>query len=229
MSFKENRDAISIANRALSKVGHAGITGDIDTAAGEAGRQLRLHYKPVVRELLEQHHWNIATQRTALVATTNTRSSEWPFAYAAPSNMAFPVSVNLPNETTSGTIAYYRGVQGLLAKLYGRSMMLYSGGVIYSMMGDAELEFVSYNITEGDFTEQFESMVVNFLAARLAYALPKDAKLGADLEREAIGKLNTVIANNLNEQQPRYDTRPSEGELARAGIDPYMAGFSGTY
>lgn len=228
MSFKENRDAISIVNRALSKVGHAGITGDLDSAPGEPGRQARLHYKPVVRMLLSKHHWNLATKRAALVGTVNNRAGEWPFAYASPANMAFPVGVNLTAAQTS-VVSYYVGVRGLVARLYGRPLFAYSGGFIYSIVSDAELEFVSYDITENDFTDDFEEMVVAFLASRFAYALPKDAKLGATLEREAIDKLNGVIANNLNEQGNRYGDTPSEAELARAGVDPTLAGLTQLY
>ena len=229
MSFLETRSDISICNKALSRIGQATLSGTLDDPANNAklaARECRLHYKGTVRRLLEEHHWNLATKRQVLVENaTNERSLEWPFSYAAPSEMAFPVSLQVPGSSTA-PVAYYRGVGGLLAKLYGRPYFTYSGGVLYSYLGPAEVEFTSFDITEHDFTQQLEDMIVLFLAAKLAYSVAKDNTLGNLIKQEAINELNKVYANNLNEQQPRYDQTPSESELARAGVDPWLAGFS---
>lgn len=232
MSFQETRSEIDICNKALSRIGQQSLSGSLLDPANRnklAGRECALWYKTTVRRLLEQHHWNMATERASLVAVTNSRALEWPYAYAAPTDMAFPVSISpLPSGVAAGAIGYYRGVQGLLAKLYNRPMFLYSKGIIYSFQTDAEIEYVSFNITEQDFTQEFEDLVVEFLSAKLARSVAKDTKLAAEYEQQAIKGLNAAIANNLNQQRPRYDMLPSESELARAGVDPWLSGFIGT-
>ncbi len=228
MSFQENRSAINICNKALSRIGQQGLSGSLTDPANlnkHSGRECNLHYVPTVRRLLEQHHWNLATRRIGLVANVvNDRSGEWLVSYAAPSDMAFPTSLS-PLPTSTGQISYYRGIGSLLAKIYNRPLFLYSGSTIYAMAADAELEYVSLDITEQDFTQELEDMVVAFLSSKLAYSVAKDETMGARFKQEAISDLNLVIANNLNQQRPRYDLQPSEAEMARSGVDPWLAGF----
>jgi hypothetical protein len=228
MSFMEPRSDINICNKALSRIGQTQLSGTLDAPTGpnnNASRECRLHYKGVVRAVLEAHHWNMATRRQSLVEVVNERSLEWPFAYAAPADMAFPVSMHTPGSETIGPVAYYRGIGGLIAKLYGRPYFTYSGNVLYSVLGPAEVEYTSFNISEQDFTQEIEDVIVLYLAAKLAYSLAKDTKLGNEIKQEAINQMDAAIARNLNQQQPRYDQVPSEAELARAGIDPWMAGY----
>lgn len=232
MSFLENRSDISIANKSLSRIGQVGLSGTLDNPVGNsnAARECRLHYKPTVRWVLEQHHWNLATKRQTLVEVTNTRLIEWGFAYAKPSDMAFPVGIYTPGDATvAGPISYYRGLKGLMAQLYGKPLFTYSGGVIYSFMGPAELEFTSFDITEQDFTEQLESVIVLFLAAKLAYSVAKNHDMGNAIRQEAFSELDRIIAANLNEQQPVYGNTMSEAEMARNGWDPWVGSFGPRY
>ena len=228
MSFQEARSAIDICNKALSRIGQQPLSGALNSAANlnkHAGRECNLHYKATVRRLLEQHHFNLATRRVGLVANgTNDRSGEWLVSYAAPSDMAFPVSIS-PLPTSTGQISYYRGIGSLLAKIYNRPLFLYSGGTIYSMTAGMELEYVSLSITEQNFTQELEDIIVEFLSSKLAFSIAKDETMGANFEKKAISSLNLIIANNLNQQRPRYDMLPSEAEMARSGVDPWLGGF----
>lgn len=229
MSFLENRSDIDICNKALSRIGQASLSGTLSDPANNAklaGRECQLHYKSTVRWILEQHHWNLATARQALVeAATNARSLEWGFAYLKPSEMAFPVGIYTPGDATSGSISYYRGLKGLMAMLYGKPLFTYSNGIVYSMLGPAELEFTSLDISEQNFNQQLEDIIVLFLASKLAYSLPKDHRMGNEIKQEALSELNRAIAANLNEQQPTYGNHMSEAEIARNGLDPWIASF----
>lgn len=228
MTFQENRSDINICNKALSRIGQTTLAGTLDDPANnakQAGRECKLHYKPTVRGVLEAHHWNLATKRGALIETTNTRSMEWPFAYAKPADLAFPVSLNVPGETVAGPVSYYRGLKGLYANFMGHPLFTYSGSVIFSYLSPAELEYTSLDITEQDFTQQMEDIIVLFLAAKLAYSLAKDHRMGNEIKQEAIAELDKAIAGNLNEQQPTYGNTISESELARNGVDPWLYGY----
>lgn len=227
MSFIETRSDIDIVNKALSRIGQVGLSGTLETPAGNsnAGREARLHYKATVRWVLEQHHWNLATKRQTLVEVTNDRSIEWGFAYAKPADLAFPVAIYTPGDAAAGPISYFRGLKGLFAQLYGRLLFTYSGGVLYSFMGPAELEFTSFDITEQDFTEQLETLIVLFLASKFAYSVAKDHRMGNEIKQEALTELDRAIAGNLNEQQATYGNHMSEAEMARNGFDPWVASF----
>lgn len=226
MGFQEPRSDVSICNKALSRVFQQPITSLSDPANKLASRECNRWYKTVVRTLLEKHHFGIATKRVALVAGIGSRE-EWAYAYVQPSDLAFPVSVQPWGSNGTTQINYYRGIGYLIGQLYGRAIFRQEGGVLYSSMPDATLDYVSFDITEHNFTQTFENLVVAFLSAELANPLAKDRQLANDLRTEATNMLNQAIANSLNATQPRYGDGPSEAELARAGGDPRLYGAGG--
>jgi len=213
MSFKEFTSAVSICNMALGMVSESKIITSVDDP-GAVAAACKRWYKPVVARLLETHHWGLATKRLNLSAITNTRGNEWLYAYAVPDDMAFPVGFALGNGTS--TISYFRGLAGLLGMLNGRPIFQYQNGTIYTHI-EGELEFVSFDITEADFTATFANIVVLMLASRLALELPKDFELSDALESKATAQINVAITQNLNAGHPRYGQMASEGELARGG------------
>ena len=228
MSFLEPRSEISICNKALSRIKQAQLSGSLDDPANlnkHAARECRLWYKTIVRQVLSMHHFGLATKRVPLVSKpVNDRSAEWANAYIPPTDMAFPVMIQ-PSTGSASVVSYYVGVGFILARLYGRPLFLFQSGTVYSQVADGELEYVSLDITEQDFNEAVEGLVVLFLASVLARSVAKDDKLAADLHNEATTRLNIDIAQNLNMNQPRYDNVVSETELARAGYDPGILEF----
>lgn len=214
MGFQEARGPIQICNRALDRISQQPITGSLDNPLNNAARVCARHYKAVVRSLLEQHHFGLATKRQALVTVTNDREGEWLVAYQPPSDMAFPVNFTL---YSGSQISYYRGLGALFGMISGRPAFAYAGGVLYAQVADATLEYVSLDITESDFNQTFENLIVTFLAAVLAEPIAKDRQLGKELYEEGMSKLNWAIAQNLNIGGPRYGDTPSDTELVRAG------------
>lgn len=214
MSFIASRSAIDICNKALGRVGNARIAGSLDNPTTPAAQHCALLYPTVVRTLLEQHHFGLATRRATLIATTNDRESEWVGAYVAPNDMAFPVSI-LPYP--AGQVAYYKALGALLGMISGRPVFRYENNRLYTMLADVQLEYVSLDITEADFNQTFENLVIVFLASELANVIPKDRALAKDLYEEGMTKLNQAIAQNLNMQQPTYGNMPTETEVARGG------------
>lgn len=227
MGFQEPRSEISICNKALSRIFQNQLSGSLDDPGNQnktAARECRLWYKTIVRQVLSMHHFGLATKRVPLVQNmVNNRSAEWLYSYIPPTDMAFPVMIG--PYALSGTVSYYVGVGFVLARLYGKPLFRYEGGVIYSQVADASLDFVSFDITEQDFNEAVEALVVLFLAAVLARSVAKDQKLGSEIHNEATTRLNIEIAQELNVNQPRYDMNVSDAELARSGFDPGILQF----
>jgi hypothetical protein len=228
MSFQEVRTELSVCNKALAKILQQPLSGSLLDPANQSKSSARncvLFYKSTVRSLLEAHHWGMATKLAPLVAAvTNARSSEWLYAYQRPSDMAFPVTLT---PYSSSQIAYYAGLGHLLGVLSGRPLFRYEGEIIYASLAGAELEYVSYDITEADFTQTFEDLVVIFLAAQLATPVAKDRALAKDIYNEGVTKMNSAIAHSLNAQGHRYGDFVSEAELARgsAFVDRAVMGW----
>lgn len=227
MSFAEPRNAITICNHALDRISQQSISGSLDNPISNVAKICARKYKLVVRTLLEQHHFNLATKRTTLVEVTNARAGEWTAAFQPPTDMAFPVGFSAFG---SAPVAYYRALGALIGTLGGRPAFSYVGGVIYSNLGVTDLDYVSYDITEQDFNQDFENLVIIFLAAELAHPIAKDRGLGKDLYEEGMAKLNWAIAHNLNLQGPTYGNTPTETEITRGGgYSEFLGVMGGTY
>lgn len=212
MSFKVAMSDVLIWNEALALLPAEPVT-NIDEQSLEA-RECRRFYKPVVAEMLEAHHWGLAVKRVALAGVANDRSSEWGFAYAKPSDMAFPVKM-LP---TAG--GYYQGWflrDGAYWSLTGRKLFEQVGGTIYSSIEAGSLEYTSFGITEADFTNLFKRIVTLELAARICQPVTKSATRTRELMAQAEGERQRVIANDLNRGQPTYGDGITESELVRFG------------
>ena len=212
MTFKQTASSTSLVNRALGMISESRMVSDIDEDSGFTAEVARRWYRPIVARLLETHHWGLATKRIEPVAVTNTRSTEWLNAYAAPDDMAFPVGFSL--EDGSSTVSYYKGLAGLIAMSYGRPVFQYHNSVLYSNF-TGDLEYVSYDITEADFNATFEDIIVLMLASRFALEIPKDPKMSQELARQATTQINIAITHDLNIGNREYGQRPSEGELVR--------------
>lgn len=229
MSFIETRSDIQICGKALSRIKQQPLSGALDDPVNQnkhAGRECLLWYKTIVREVLTAHHWGLATKRVALVsAPTNPRPAEWAAAYLPPADMAFPVMVG-PYSDVAG-VSYYRGVGFLLASLYGRPVFRFEGAIIFAAIEGATLDYVSFDLTEQDFNEAVEKLVVLFLASQFARSIAKDDKLAKELHQEGVSEMNLEIARNLNMSQPRYGQFISESEMARGGLDPVLAQYPG--
>lgn len=224
MSFQEVRTDLSICNKALSRIMQQPLQGNLLDPANQqklSGRECVRWYKPVVRELLAKHHWGLATRREPLAAIANTRSAEWLAAYQPPSDMAFPVTIS-PYESAS-QVSYYTGLGAIYAMLYGRPVFQLVNGTLYAQVANAYLDYVSLNITEVDFNELFENLVVLFLSSKLALSVAKDKAMSDDFKNEAVGEMNLAIAHSLNATQPTYGNKLTESERVRDGFPADLA------
>ena len=214
MTFKQFASGVTLANRALGVIGESRTI----TSFGDTGLNAQVAtrwYVPVVARLLEMHHWGLATKRAALVATTNNRTGEWLYAYSTPDDMAFPVGISVLSGLSN--VSYYRGLAGLIAMTYGKPIFQFHNRVLYSNL-TGDLEFVSFDITEADFTSTFEDLVVLMLASRFAREIPKDFGLSDDLANQANSAINVAITQDLNRGNRQYGNLTSEAELVRGTL-----------
>lgn len=219
MSFKPEISSVLIWNEALSLLPADPVQAE-DEASLKA-RECRRWYKSVVAALLERHHWNLSIKREPLAVVTNDRANEWAFAYAKPTNMAYPVSLipSTGNAYSGWVFDDYAYVMG------GRRLFMQSRGTIYSSVQAATLEFTSFDITEADFTTRFKDLVVEGLAAKLATPIAKDDTKARALSQSFEFNTQRGIASDMNRNQPTYGNKPTETEVARGvGYDRTFAG-----
>lgn len=219
MSFKPAISKVSIFNEALALLPADPVEDPDDI--GLEPRECNRFYKGVVAALLERHHWNLATKRVALAEITNDRSSTWRYAYAKPTDMAYPVSVIDHN----GVPLKGWSMVDYVYMLAGRPLLMQVGGTLYSMVHTASLEYTSFDITEADFTARFKDLVVLHLAAKICHPVIKDDRKAQGLMTQAEFETQRAIASDFNRNSPTYGNNPSETEMVRgAGIDLTWAG-----
>lgn len=221
MSFKQSYSDVTICNLALSRIKQSPINNlEPPQPAGTAAQACARWYKPVVAKLLETHHWGLASKRVTLTETTNDRLTDgWQVAYQKPDDMAFPVRLVGYGQTPSA-MQYYPGLGGIIAMLNGQSVFLVAGDRIYTRGGGAEIDYVSYELTEADFNSTFVDILVKSLASQLAFPITGNYKMGDALNEEAINAMNVAIAQNLNAGQPRYGEFISQTDRARGDGSP---------
>ena len=213
MSFKVAISDVLIANEALAMIPQEPIVSMSEQSL--EARECQRWYKPVVAELLEKHHWGLATKRVALAAISNIRAGEWAYSYAKPADMAFPVKMG----GSYGSFSGWTYADGLYL-LGGRPMFLHVGGALFSSVPVAVLEYTSFDITEADFTNLFKRVVVIELAARICMAISKSETRTKLLMQLSEGERQRTIANDLNRSQLTYGNAPTESMLARGvGFD----------
>lgn len=219
MSFKPEISSVLIFNEALSQLPADPVQSE-DEASMEA-RECRRWYKSVVATLLERHHWNLSTKRGVLAVITNDRANEWAYAYAKPTDMAYPVAL-IPStgNAYSGWIMHdYAYILG------GRPVFMQSRGVLYSSLQAASLEYTSFDITEADFTTRFKDLIVEGLASKIAPAITKDEQKAEKMARAHEFNTQRAIGSDINRNQPTYGNRPTESEVVRGvGYDRTFAG-----
>jgi hypothetical protein len=222
MTFKPEISRVTIFNEALALLPSDPVQ-DPDETSIEA-RECRRFYKSVVANLLERHHWNLATTRGDLAAITNDRENEWGYAYAKPTDMAFPVSARDANGMM------YRGwlADGYRYLIGGRPAFMQVRGTLYSMIETANLEYTTFDITEADFSTIFKDIVVLELASRICYPITKDGGHAKELATRAEVERSRAIAIDLNRNQPTYGDKPLETELTR-GVGLGSGTFTGNY
>lgn len=208
--FRSELTDVALCSRALSMLPEEPIAS-MDVG-GLVGRTCRIWYKPTVAWLLEQHHWNLATKRVTLAEITNTRSTEWRYAYARPTDLAF-IKGLAPLSGDAG-IGYYHALRSLLQP----KQFAVVGNTIFANIQAGAVDYVSYDVTEAEFDETFANVIALSLASRFAQPITKKAKLAADLKKEASDALILAMTHNANEEQPTYGDAPTETELTRGAI-----------
>lgn len=158
---------------------------------------------------------NITTSTGAAGTVLRRKSdrSSWAYAYAAPSDLLLAHGV-IPTECSDEDFPLYLAtgttwpfVQKATASgkpdpIPFRVALNYAGeSVVYTNQEDADLIYTAAVTDVDQWTPHFVDMVTADLAARLAGAITKDAKLRRDMQQEFYIKLAEARANDGGQRQ----------------------------
>jgi hypothetical protein len=196
---------IGICNLALSHIGKGSIQS-IAEGSTEA-LQCALHYDQCRKELFGGNYdWSITRTRASLAQiTVNSRSDIWAYAYSKPADF-IRIIIPKPKEPNLGQSQFSVSAQafaGLAARSsYDLTMGDYeiaSGGVIYSNLSPAFMNFVQDKPNAGDYTPGFVSAFSYALSGKIAYPLTRDAgvtKMAQERAEQIRAKYEASDANN---------------------------------
>ena len=192
--------SISVCNLALGELRAPPIAdiGEESTEAAECGR----YYPQCLKLLLERYEWSFATKVATLAAlATNERDNEWGYAYATPDDLATPKRI-VPD--TGGSLHTLHGY-------------IVEGGILYTDVSDAVLEYSSDDVSEAVMPSLFIDALAYSLASRLAVPIRDSRELKGELLKQAEIAAQRAIADDMNRQPQRQEAHWDEVSDARGG------------
>lgn len=165
-------------NDALGQIGATRISG-IDDGTENANHCLTF-WPPLRKALLRSHHWNFAEARASLALNVTAPAFEFAFSYALPTDLLKLKSynsyaVNVYNFDDPGPWMFTQ------FKVEGRNLYTNDGSVLIVYVKDVP--------DPNQWDALFYQAASTWLASKLALAIPKDAKMSANLLTMATGML----------------------------------------
>lgn len=160
-------------NDALGQIGASTITA-IDDGSLNADYCARF-WPPLRRSMIRAHHWNFATSRAELAQDVGTPPFEFQYYYTLPAELLKVIEYNGVSTVIPDNLQLYP-LTGRF-KIEGRKLLTNDGEVRVVYLKDVE------NPDEWDGI--FYQAAATWLAAKLAMAIPKSAKLAAELMHQA--------------------------------------------
>lgn len=212
--------ATSIANMALRHVPDR-IIADINENTLQA-RECKAAYADCVAELLEDHPWEFAFERTSLAQVTNDRPGEWAFAYACPADAAYigkiiltqavdtdqtvyPVAAQPTNYLGLPNVPSYIGaLDDVTSRAPGWRFTPFNDVLYTDCPLGAVAEYTVNQLDERRFKPLFVKALACLMAARIAPALVKDRQIGPQMMVMADGFVQRAKASDRNRQMETY-------------------------
>lgn len=219
-------NAVEVANMALSFVGETTRVFSLDTRVDTSAQaaECAKFFGPACNELLETYSWSFATRTDALVAVTKDAiRTDWTYAYALPVNLAVPLEVLPPGQTTlddsvnTEVVPYWRapGTQTRAAPNgYKFAVERNANGqqVLYTHVADAVLRYCVRVSAATQWPMKFKVALARKLASFLAGPFVKGdggLTLAAKFDALADAKAGSAAASDAN----RFENRPPDQEM----------------
>lgn len=195
--------SIAVCNIALAEIRAEAITA-IDDGSPEADACAQ-HYDDCFDTLIESHEWGFAKKRVQLALITNDRSTEWLYAYAAPSDIGVMGAVVYPFQAPLAGVYYAWPYNYPRPPVYFVDFV-YDGSTIYTNLEDAWLDYSTNDAEEAVWPAMFRRALALELASRLALTLLDSREKKGDLIQQAEVAKRRAMADDFN-RYPRTDER----------------------
>lgn len=196
--------AVDLCNRALQRIGHTREIQSLDEDTPEADL-CRLNYDSVREELLESFAWPFATRREVLAPLAGVTRTDWCHAFLVPASCLFAryvATAGVRNPTADQRVPFQ-----LEASADG------TGQVLLCDEDAPELVFTMPHVYVPTWPAGFRAALEWKLAALLALALKKDARLASVFMQKGEAEADAAAARAANQAQ--LDV-PQDAESIRA-------------
>jgi hypothetical protein len=221
---------VDICNLALAYLGDTATVASIDPPEGSAQSEHCARFYPIARDtLLNMHAWNFASRRVVLAQVTQPYA-QWRYAYAAPGDMMYALSV-IPHDAHSDyAVSFWPSDNP--AWLHNYSPVIAAGQYVpqpYSVETDSSGNKVIYTDLESAMlryqalvtdTTRFSPLFVNCLSWHLASMLAGPVIKGDQGSAQA-GRCMQMMAQYLAEAK-RQDS--AERNIKVEHIVPWSSG-----
>lgn len=193
---------LDTCNEALAEIG-AGSIAALDEPSVEAAACKRF-YAPTVRDLIEVHDWGFTIRRAQLARLINDRQYQWMYAYARPADVGSLIAILPPDAR--------------LCEELGPIRYQEDGGIIYTNVAGAVLEYTTQAIGPAEMPALFRRALVYELAARLAMPVVKDRRIKGDMIQLAEATRLRAMADDMNRNPQRQIRYVDEVTRERLGL-----------
>lgn len=199
-------------NLALAEVPAAAVTSD--TESSTEAKACRRFYDACLAELLDGYNWRWAIKQAVLAEVTNTRTDEWSYAYAVPSDCARPIAIAVPALTAEYPPG--PGESYPTDLLNGRPIPFdIQGETLYTNQEEATLRYSRSDVTLEDLPPLAGKALYLDLAARVSgFLTQRDERKAALLQVAQVALERARVADR--QRQPVMNERTPDWIKARA-------------
>lgn len=193
-----------IANLAISHLGINKNISNFDTDKSSEGNAVRQFYETSLEQVLSQFRWSFARAYVKLALVQSNPTCEWGYSYRYPSNclLVRRILSGLRTDTHQSRVPFLIGTDA-------------AGGLIYTDMAKAEIEYTFLQQDTSKFTSEFAMS----LSLKIAYMIAPQITAGDPFKmRDSIQalymkSLDQAESNIATEEQPDRDI---ESEFIRS-------------
>ncbi len=201
MSFS----AVELANMACREIPTRQIVSLEDNT--QTAQTMKAELPQVLGEIMESGEWNFGVRRETLSAITNTRPSQWAYAFAVPTGAALPLRI-IPTPDVAEATFLLPG-QRLASSNPSSGPPIpfdFEGPTIWTDEPAPILEFITASPEWGQMSYRFRRVLALTLAARSVVSITQDTERKRTLlqEAELFGQRALASSLNANSTQNTY-------------------------
>lgn len=198
-----------VATMALARMGSSQTVVNLDTDNSTPAKILRNFYQSSLETILEHYPWNIATGYKALALVAEKPVNSWGYSYRVPNDCQ--IIRRIGQDGLFYNVDEYEDEKAKWIHVFDAA-----GGLIYTNLKDAEIQYTVALDGEGPFQNHFGRAFAAQLAIDAAPAIITNnfSKVKKVFMEEAMAEIHKQIAVDIS-RQPLPETSDSPFVRAR--------------